>query len=393
MVEYCAVLILDNEQIVTDYYYRDYKSSLKRRIMGLEGTHDYMPITTLKHIVNNSNRIYLYNGAKEVDAYKIGLQKLIDIGTDLDKIIIMESNIRAKFTGKKVKDDYKRLIKMVLDGSEFIIPDHKILQLDVLKYILAGFSKVYSSIDREVHKKIKEDAIKSYNDKYNSLLEKYSDYTAERLRRNYNVPLKSYLHKLINRYKYEDKDIEIIKETIKDRSELVNWERAAEGLEKTLLFNTNGSLIHGYMTKYTDDNYTKELRRNYNFIRLEGWGHQYEIQTGRKSGVSEEGKTDIQIYREYMEMYKQMKNNDTRFRSNIQYKQTEDGKDLYTVNLLDLVKACYNNDIFIYEANIHYIELIFRKDRDIEEVKEIVNNILNKTVFKDKLTIQIKEEQ
>ena len=107
MVEYCAVLILDDEQIVTDYYYRDYKSSLKRVVMGLEGKYDYMPITTLKHIVNNSNRIYLYNGSKELDGYKIGMQRLIDIGTDLDKIVVMEPKMNLRITGNSNGKDYK----------------------------------------------------------------------------------------------------------------------------------------------------------------------------------------------------------------------------------------------------------------------------------------------
>lgn len=393
MVEYCAVFIVDNEQIVTDYYYRDYKSSLKRRIMGIEGTHDYMPITTLSHIVNNSNRIYLYNGNKEIEPYKLGIQKFLDIDNGLDKVVVMETNMRAKLTGTAYKDNNKKFIVKIFDGSEFNIPDEKVIRANTLKYILAGFSKVYSNIDKNNHTNIRETAFDRYNETYDELYDKYTEYAELKDGGSYNVPLKAYLHRLAKRYLEGRVNVELGRQILKDRGELVSWEKASAGLEKIILFNTNGSLIHGYMTKYTDDNYTKELRRNYNFIRLEGWGHQYEIQTGRKSGISEEGKTDIQIYREYMEMYKQMKNNDTWLRSNIQYKQTEDGKDLYTVNLLDLVKACYNNDIFIYEANIHYIELIFRKDRDIEEVKEIVNNILNKTVFKDKLTIQIKEEQ
>jgi len=393
MVEYCAVLILDNEQIVTDYYYRDYKSSLKRRIMGLEGTHDYMPITTLKHIVNNSNRIYLYNGSKELDGYKIGMQRLIDIGTDLDKIVVMEPKMNLRITGNSNGKDYKKLIEVVFDGSDFKIPEDKILKLDVLKYCLAGFTKVYTNIANSVHNEIKKDAINQYNEVYDSMYEKYTEYKELKANGNYNVPLKVYLYRLSKTYKEEDRSIELIKETIYDRSVLVNLERASAGLEKIILFNNNGSLIHGYMTKHTDENYTKELRQNYNFIRLEGWGHQYEIQTGRKSGISEEGKTNIQIYREYMEMYKNIANRNISPKNSIQYIQAEDGKDLYTVNLLDLVRACYDNDIFIYEANIHYIELIFRKDRNIEEVKETVSNILNKTEFKDKLTIKIKEEQ
>lgn len=385
MVEYCAVFIVDNEQIVTDYYYRDYKSSLKRRIMGLEGTYDYMPITTLKHIVNNSNRIYLYNGAKEIEQYKIGLQKLMDMDTDLDKIVIMELKVKPKFTGKAVKKDYKRVIEMVFDGSDFKIPEGTILKLDVLKYCLAGFTKVYTNIANSVHNEIKKDAINQYNEVYDSMYEKYTEYKELKANGNYNVPLKVYLYRLSKTYKEEYRSIELIKETIYDRSVLVNLERASAGLEKIILFNNNGSLIHGYMTKHTDENYTKELRQNYNFIRLEGWGHSLEIQTGKKSGISEEGKTNLEIYKQYYYMYKDMN-----IENNI---KTEDGKDLYTVNLLDLVRACYDNDIFIYEANIHYIELIFRKDRNIEEVKETVSNILNKTEFKDKLTIKIKEEQ
>lgn len=384
MVEYCAVLILDNEQVVTDYYYRDYKSSLKRRIMGLEGTYDYMPITTLRHIVKNSNKIYLYNGSKELDGYKIGMQRLIDIGTDLDKIVVMEPKMNLRITGNSNGKDYKKLIEAVFDGSDFKIPEDKILKLDVLKYCLAGFTKVYTNIANSVHNEIKKDAINQYNEIYDSMYEKYTEYKELKANGNYNVPLKVYLRRSAKQYRI-DGSTEVEKEITIDRNKLVNSERSSKGLDKILTFSKNGTLIHGYTQKYLYKRYNKELRQNYNFIRLEGWGHSLEIQTGKKSGISEEGKTNLEIYKQYYYMYKDMN-----IENNI---KTEDGKDLYTVNLLDLIRTCYDNDIFIYEANIHYIELIFRKDRNIEEVKETVSNILNKTEFKDKLTIKIKEEQ
>ena len=151
------------------------------------------------------------------------------------------------------------------------------------------------------------------------------------------------------------------------------------------MFSNNGTLIHGYTQKYLYKRYTKEIEKNYNIVKLDGWGHSLEIQTGKKSGISEEGKTNLEIYKQYYYMYKDMN-----IENNI---RTEDGKDLYIANLLDLIRTCYQNDILICEANMRYIELLFKKDRNLEEVKEIITNIVSKTVFKDKLTIQIKEEQ
>ena len=173
MVDYCAVILLDNERLITDYYYRDSKSAIKRRLLGIEEAYDEMTMNAIKQIVENSGRIYLYNSAIEVEPYKLGIQKFLDIKNGINKVIIMDTGAKMRLTGECDNIFYKSIIDKIFNGSDFNIPEDKITRSNILKYIMAGFCRMYSTLDLGESEEIHRIAVEEHSKIQDLLFDKY----------------------------------------------------------------------------------------------------------------------------------------------------------------------------------------------------------------------------
>ena len=142
MVDYCTIVMLADERILTDYYIKDEKSALKRRLLGLVSNYDSMPISAINNIIKKSGKVYMYNSFKEISKFKLGMQEIVDMGADLDKIVCVEpenSKIRlTRLSNTKTKD---RFIDKLFDDAVFNISPERQLRMDILKYLAASFRR------------------------------------------------------------------------------------------------------------------------------------------------------------------------------------------------------------------------------------------------------------
>lgn len=347
MVDFSIVFMTGNKEIITDFYIKHKTSSAKRRLLGQTGEYDTMGVHSLNYIVNNSKIVYLYNSFKEVDGYKLGIQELIDMDIDLDKIITMEKNTGLKYIGDTNIGINQRLLKILFSGEgDFEVYREKLDSYNILKYCAASFSKIYGTIHCNIHRDIREKAMGEFKILEDNLYNKYGY-------KENKQPFTLYLKKLETN------------EAMKDRQKYLTARRASQGLSVSSVINKSETLYFGHITHKVYNEYMKLVDREYKRIRIDYFGYPITIQNGQTFELY--GLTLKEKYKHYINVANKV----------------DTSKSYHKLHrfLLELIKTMYDNNVYISECNIQYIEFAIHINDNIRTKVQLIKDILEKSGY------------
>lgn len=331
MSKSCVVYALGNNRVITNY---------KCNEGYIEADLDYLG--------GINQDFYLYNAFSEEDNSRLVLQSFIEQGFDLS-LITAPTFGRLVITGEnRVKVDTE-FIEAIFKDDDFRAVDAQKPELDILKYIAAGFCKVYGTLPPETHSKIRQEALDEYNDIQDKLVTKYNYINGLGAIRRHLKKIQSY----------------------GELRELHTAYMATQGLVKVNFFGDSGTLMHGHTTSKIGAKYYAVLKESYTLIRLEGYGYPYTVQAGTEIDFTNIVNPWVK-YRTFIEKVTTLFN--------------EQGSDRYMTTLKRFIVGLYHKGIYVTECNPEFIALL--ADKSVLNPEEVVTEVKDRVGFKGVLFIK-----